>query len=112
VAVSNVELIVSAAKAVNPLKRVQKETLTVEQRLKKTNEETRKVAQAFQFMGNRAKRALRDAESGAAQLGERMRTVRTAVKAASVAFAAYKAIQVGSWCCKQLVTKPELRQAS
>jgi tape measure domain-containing protein len=95
VAVSNVELIVSAAKAVNPLKRVQKETLTVEQRLKKTNEETRKVAQAFQFMGNRAKRALRDAESGAAQLGERMRTVRTAVKAASVAFAAYKAIQVG-----------------
>jgi tape measure domain-containing protein len=91
VAVSNVELIVSAAKAVNPLKRVQKETLTVEQRLKKTNEETRKVAQAFQFMGNRAKRALRDAESGAA----RMRTVGTAVKAASVAFAAYKAIQVG-----------------
>jgi tape measure domain-containing protein len=95
VAVSNVELIVSAAKAVNPLKRVQKETLTVEQRLKETNEATIKVAQAFQFMGNRAKRALRDAESGAAQLGERMRTVGTAVKAASVAFAAYKAIQVG-----------------
>ena len=94
-AVSNVELIVSAAKAVNPLKRVQKEALTVEQRLKKTNEATRKVAQAFQFMGNRAKRALRDAESGAAQLGKRMRTVGTAVKAASVAFAAYKAIQVG-----------------
>lgn len=95
VAVSNVELIVSAAKAVNPLKRVQKEALTVEQRLKKTNEATRKVAQAFQFMGNRAKRALRDAESGAAQLGKRMRTVGTAVKAAGVAFAAYKAIQVG-----------------
>lgn len=94
-AVSNVELIVSAAKAVNPLKRVQKEALTVEQRLKKTNEATRKVAQAFQFMGNRAKRALRDAEAGAAQLGKRMRTVGTAVKAASVAFAAYKAIQVG-----------------
>ena len=94
-AVSNVELIVSAAKAVNPLKRVQKEALTVEQRLKKTNEATRKVAQAFQFMGNRAKRALRDAESGAAQLGKRMRTVGTAVKAAGVAFAAYKAIQAG-----------------
>lgn len=92
---ANVQLIVDAQNAVNPLKRVQKEALTVEQRLKKTNEATRKVAQAFQFMGNRAKRALRDAESGAAQLGKRMRTVGTAVKAASVAFAAYKAIQVG-----------------
>ena len=92
---STIKLIVDATGAVSPLKRVQKEALTVEQRLNKTNEATRKVAQAFQFMGNRAKRALRDAESGAAQLGKGMRTVGTAVKAASVAFLAYKAIQVG-----------------
>jgi len=92
---ASVELIVEAAKAVNPLRRVQQQSLKVEQRLNKTNEAARKVAQGFQFMGNRAKRALRDAEAGAARLGKRMGGLRGTVGKAAIAFAAFRAVQTG-----------------
>lgn len=94
-AVSNVELIVNATKAVNPLRRVQQASLKVEQRLNKTNEAARKVAQGFQYMGNRAKRALRDAEQSAARLGQRMSGLRGTVGKAAIAFAAFKSVQTG-----------------
>ena len=92
---ASVELIVEAAKAVNPLRRVQQQSLKVEQRLNKTNEAARKVAQGFQFMGNRAKRAFRDAEAGAARLGKRMGGLRGTVGKAAIAFAAFRAVQTG-----------------
>ena len=92
---ASVELIVEAAKAVNPLRRVQQQSLKVEQRLNKTNEAARKVAQGFQFMGNRAKRAFRDAEAGAARLGKRMGGLRGNIGKAAIAFAAFRAAQTG-----------------
>jgi tape measure domain-containing protein len=92
---ASVELIVEAAKAVNPLRRVQKEALTVQQRLDKTNETTRKVAQGFQYMGNRAKRALRDAESSAGRLGKRMSGLRVTVAKVAIGFAAFSSAQAG-----------------
>lgn len=92
---ASVELIVEAVKAINPLRRVQQQSLKVEQRLNKTNEAARKVAQGFQFMGNRAKRALRDAEAGAARLGKRMGGLRGTVGKAAIAFAAFRAVQTG-----------------
>lgn len=92
---ASVELIVEAAKAINPLRRVQQQSLKVEQRLNKTNEAARKVAQGFQFMGNRAKRAFRDAEAGAARLGKRMGGLRGTVGKAAIAFAAFRAVQTG-----------------
>ena len=92
---ASVELIVEAAKAVNPLRRVQKEALTVQQRLDKTNEATRKVAQGFQYMGNRAKRALRDAENSAGRLGKRMSGLRVTVAKVAIGFAAFSSAQAG-----------------
>ena len=92
---ASVELIVEAVKAINPLRRVQQQSLKVEQRLNKTNEAARKVAQGFQFMGNRAKRAFRDAEAGAARLGKRMGGLRGTVGKAAIAFAAFRAVQTG-----------------
>ena len=94
-ATASVELIVEAVKAINPLRRVQQQSLKVEQRLNKTNEAARKVAQGFQFMGNRAKRAFRDAEAGAARLGKRMGGLRGTVGKAAIAFAAFRAVQTG-----------------
>jgi len=92
---ASVELIVEAAKAVNPLRRVQKEALTVQQRLDKTNETTRRVAQGFQYMGNRATRALRDAENSAGRLGKRMSGLRVTVAKVAIGFAAFSSAQAG-----------------
>ena len=92
---ASVELIVEAAKAVNPLRRVQKEALTVQQRLNKTNEATRKVAQGFQFMGNRAKRALRDVEGNARKLGRSMGGLQGTISKVALGFVAFSSAQAG-----------------
>ena len=94
-AVSNVELIVSAAKAVNPLRKVQNETLKVIKSFTKSGKAAREVELRFEAMGRKGVRNLKNLEASAGRLGKRMRTVGTAVKVAGVAFTAYKAIQTG-----------------
>ena len=92
-AVSNVELIVNAAKAINPLRKVEQQSKKVDQALKKTQKASRNVEAAFQRMGRNGIRSFRDLEKNAAGLSRRMSGLRgTAVKAA-VAFAAFKAGQ-------------------
>jgi tape measure domain-containing protein len=92
---ASVELIVEAAKAVNPLRRVQKESKKVEQELKKTQRAARNVEAAFLRMGRKGIRSLRDLESNAARLGKRMGGLRGTIGKAAIAFAAFRAVQTG-----------------
>ena len=90
---ASVELIVEAAKAVNPLRRVQQQSKKVEQELKKTQRAARDVEAAFQRMGRRGIRSFRDLESNAARLGKRMGGIRGAIGKAAIGFVAFKAGQ-------------------
>mgnify|MGYP003664774593 FL=1 len=94
-AVSNVELIVSAAKAINPLRKVQQETKKLKQAFTQNEKAARSVELRFEAMGRKGVRNLKNLEASASRLGKRMRTVGSAVKVAGVAFTAYKAIQTG-----------------
>ena len=92
---ASVELIVEAAKAVNPLRRVQQQSKKVEQELKKTQRAARNVEAAFQRMGRKGIRSFRDLESNAARLGKRMGGLRGTIGKAAIAFAAFRAVQTG-----------------
>jgi|MDSZ01.3.fsa_nt_gb tape measure domain-containing protein len=92
---ASVELIVEAAKAVNPLRRVQQQSKKVEQELKKTQRAARDVEAAFQRMGRKGIRSFRDLESNAARLGKRMGGLRGTIGKAAIAFAAFRAVQTG-----------------
>ena len=92
---ASVELIVEAAKAVNPLRRVQRQSKKVEQELKKTQRAARDVEAAFQRMGRKGIRSFRDLESNAARLGKRMGGLRGTIGKAAIAFAAFRAVQTG-----------------
>ena len=92
---ASVELIVEAAKAVNPLRRVQQESKKVEQELKKTQRTARDVEAAFERMGRRGIRSFRDLEANAARLGKRMGGLRGTIGKAAIAFAAFRATQTG-----------------
>ena len=92
-AVSNVELIVNAVKAINPLRKVEQQSKKVEQALKKNQRAARDVEAAFQRMGRKGIRSFRDLESNAARLGKRMGGLRGAIGKAVIGFAACKAGQ-------------------
>ena len=90
---ASVELIVEAAKAVNPLRKVQQESKKVDQALKKNQKAARDVEAAFQRMGRRGIRSFRDLESNAAKLGKRMGGLRGAIGKAAIGLVAFKAGQ-------------------
>lgn len=92
-AVSNVELIVNAVKAINPLRRVEQQSKKVDQAFKKTQKSARDVEAAFQRMGRKGIRSFRDLEANAARLGKRMGGLRGAVVKAVIGFAAFKSGQ-------------------
>ena len=92
---ASVELIVEAAKAVNPLRKVEQQSKKVDQALKKSQRAARDVEAAFQRMGRNGIRSLRDLETNAARLGRRMGGLRGAVGKAAIAFAAFKSVQTG-----------------
>ena len=92
---SRVELIVEAAKAINPLRKVEAQTKKLDQALKKNQKAARDVEAAFQRMGRRGIRSIRDLEANANRLGRTMGGLRGAVGKAVVGFAAFKSIQGG-----------------
>lgn len=92
---ASVELIVEAAKAVNPLRRVEQQSKKVEQALKKNQKAARDVEAAFQRMGRKGIRSFRDLEANAARLGKRMGGLRGNIGKAAIAFAAFRAVQTG-----------------
>jgi tape measure domain-containing protein len=95
VARANVELIVEAAKAINPLRKVEQHSKKVDQALKKNQKSARDVEAAFQRMGRNGIRSFRDLESNAARLGKRMSGLRGTVGKAVVGFVAFKSVQTG-----------------
>jgi tape measure domain-containing protein len=95
VARASVELIVEAAKAVNPLRKVEQHSEKVDQALKKNQKSARNVEAAFQRMGRNGIRSFRDLESNAARLGKRMSGLRGTVGKAVVGFVAFKSVQTG-----------------
>lgn len=94
-AVSSVELIVSAAKAINPLRKVEQHSKKVDQALKKNQGAVKRVEAAFVLFGRKGVNALRDLEGNAARLGKSMGGLRGGIVKAAVAFAGFKSIQVG-----------------
>ena len=92
---ASVELIVEAAKAVNPLRKVEQHSQKVDQALKKNQKSARNVEAAFQRMGRNGIRSFRDLESNAARLGKSMGGLRGGIVKAAVAFAGFKSVQVG-----------------
>jgi tape measure domain-containing protein len=92
---SRVELIVEAAKAINPLRRVEAQTKKLDQALKKNQKAARDVEAAFQRLGRTGVRSIRDLESNAQRLGRSMGGLRGAVGKVVVGFAAFKSIQGG-----------------
>ena len=92
---ASVELIVEAAKAVNPLRRVEQQSKKVEQALKKNQKAARDVEAAFQRMGRKGIRSFRDLEANASRLGKRMGGLRGTIGKAAIAFAAFRAVQTG-----------------
>ena len=92
---ANVELIVEAAKAINPLRKVEQHSKKVDQALKKNQKSARGVEAAFQRMGRNSIRSLRDLEGNAARLGKSMGGLRGGIVKAAVAFAGFKSVQVG-----------------
>lgn len=92
---ASVELIVEAAKAVNPLRRVEQQSKKVEQALKKNQRAARDVEAAFQRMGRKGIRSFRDLEANASRLGKRMGGLRGTIGKAAIAFAAFRAVQTG-----------------
>jgi len=95
VARANVELIVEAAKAINPLRKVEQHSKKVDQALKKNQKSARDVEAAFQRMGRNGIRSFRDLESNAARLGRSMGGLRGGIVKAAVAFAGFKSVQTG-----------------
>ena len=92
---ASVELIVEAAKAVNPLRQVERQSKKVNQALTKSQRAARNVEAAFQRMGRNGIRNFRDLESGVARLGKRMSGLRANVAKLAIGFAAVKSAQAG-----------------
>tara|TARA_R100001460_G_scaffold44915_1_gene81890 strand:+ start:1057 stop:3129 length:2073 start_codon:yes stop_codon:yes gene_type:complete len=90
---ASVELIVEAAKAVNPLRQVERQARRVENQLEKTRKSTKRVEAAFILFGRKGANAIRDLEKNTARLGKRMSGLRGAAVKAAVAFVAFKSGQ-------------------
>lgn len=92
---ASVELIVEAAKAVNPLRQVEQRSKKVDAALKRNQKAARDVEAAFQKMGRNGIRSLRDLETNAAKLGKRMSGLRGTVAKVAIGVAAFSAAQTG-----------------
>jgi len=90
VAVSNVELIVNAARAINPLRKVEQQSKKVDQALKKSQRAARDVEAAFERMGRKSSRSIRDLEGNVGKLSKRMGGLRVAAAKVVIGFAAFK----------------------
>ena len=92
---ASVELIVEVAKAVNPLRQVEQRSKKVDAALKRNQKAARDVEAAFQKMGRKGIRSLRDLETNAAKLGKRMGGLRGTIAKVAIGFAAFSAAQAG-----------------
>ena len=92
---ASVELIVEAAKAVNPLRQTERQTKRVENQFEKARKSTKRVEAALILMGRKGANALRDLEKNSARLGKRMSGLRANVAKLAIGFAAVKSAQAG-----------------
>ena len=92
---STVELIVEAARAINPLRRVERQTKRVEDQFEKARKSTKRVEAALVLMGRRGINVIRDLEKNTARLGDRLGGLRGNIGKAVIGFAAFKSVQVG-----------------
>ena len=92
---ASVELIVEAAKAVNPLRQVEQRSKKVDAALKRNQKAARDVEAAFQRMGRSGIRSIRDLEANTAKLGKRMSGLRGTVAKVAIGVAAFSAAQTG-----------------
>ena len=90
---ASVELIVEAAKAVNPLRKVEQQTKKVDQALKKSQKSARDVEAAFQRMGRKSIRSVRDLETNVSRLSKSMGGLRAVAAKVAIGFTGFKAVQ-------------------
>jgi tape measure domain-containing protein len=92
---ASVELIVEAARAINPLRRVERQTKRVEEQFEKARRSTKRVEAALVLMGRRGINVVRDLEKNTARLGRTMGGLRGNIGKAVIGFAAFKSVQTG-----------------
>jgi tape measure domain-containing protein len=92
---STVELIVEAARAINPLRKVERQTKRVEDQFEKARRSTKRVEAALVLMGRRGINSIRDLEANTARLGKTMGGLRGNLAKATIGFAAFKSVQEG-----------------
>ena len=92
---ASVELIVEAARAINPLRKVERQTKRVEEQFDKARRSTKRVEAALVLMGRRGINVVRDLEKNTARLGRTMGGLRGSVGKAVIGFAAFKSVQTG-----------------
>ena len=92
---STVELIVEAARAINPLRRVERQTKRVEAQFEKARKSTKRVEAALVLMGRKGINSIRDLETNTARLGRTMGGLRGNVAKATLGFVAFKSVQEG-----------------
>jgi len=92
---STVELIVEAARAINPLRKVERQTKRVENQFEKARRSTKRVEAALVLMGRTGMNSIRDLEANTARLGKAMGGLRGNLAKATIGFAAFKSVQEG-----------------
>jgi len=92
---ASVELIVEAARAINPLRKVERQTKRVEEQFDKARRSTKRVEAALVLMGRRGINVVRDLEKNTARLGRTMGGLRGGIGKAVIGFAAFKSVQTG-----------------
>ena len=90
---ASVELIVEAAKAVNPLRKVEQQSKKVDQALKKSQKSARDVEAAFQRMGRKSIKSVRDLETNVSRLSKSMGGLRAVAAKVAIGFTGFKAVQ-------------------
>jgi tape measure domain-containing protein len=92
---STVELIVEAARAINPLRKVERQTKRLENQFEKARRSTKRVEAALVLMGRKGISSIRDLQANTARLGRTMGGLRGNVAKATLGFAAFKSVQEG-----------------
>ena len=90
---ASVELIVEAAKAINPLRKVEQQSKKVDQALKKSQKSARDVEAAFQRMGRKSIKSVRDLETNVSRLSKSMGGLRAVAAKVAIGFTGFKAVQ-------------------
>jgi tape measure domain-containing protein len=85
VAVSNVELIVNAVKAINPLRKVQQESKKVEQLIARSQRAMDKLGKVGKQAGEKLRNALQRAAASAAELNKKLSGVKGVIAGLGVA---------------------------